>query len=185
MPTDTQILPLDPSAVEEYPLAADYRLREDRCVVELSIRPLGRPVLRGRLTATDGHFDLTGQGDGHQLALTMTAVSLRTNVPLLHKVLTGRTALRAADFAEIAFTSSDIILDENRALDIVGQVELCGMTREVRLRGDIRHADAASVVVWAAGSLPAPRRKPRGIGRLASLLAKRRIHLEIAVEFTR
>jgi hypothetical protein len=57
--------------------------------------------------------------------------------------------------------------------------------REVRLRGDVRCRDDDSLVIWAAGISPPPRRRPRQLGRLARALAGRRLRVEIAMEFTR
>ncbi|GAB3160016.1 hypothetical protein GCM10027258_74510 [Amycolatopsis stemonae] len=46
---------------EVLPATTAYVLRRDRCVVETSIRLLGLPLRRTRLTATGGHVDLAGR----------------------------------------------------------------------------------------------------------------------------
>ncbi|MFJ9778779.1 YceI family protein [Amycolatopsis sp. NPDC101161] len=171
---DTEVLP---AVGESPPGAVAHTLRRDRCVVEPSIRLARLPVLRGRLTATGGHFDV----DGRQFVLVLDATSLRPSVKLLRRALTR--ALRAGDHPDITFTSEDIEIDP--AIDITGKLDVAGATRELHLRGDLRHVDDDRIVLWAKGTLPAPRRKPRGLGPVARLLAARRIHLEIAAEFVR
>jgi polyisoprenoid-binding protein YceI len=174
---DTEVLPV----AGELETGATYTLRRDRCVVEPSIRLLRLPLLRGRLTATGGHLDL----DDRHLTVVLDAASVWTSVKLPRRALTGARGLRAGDHPDITFTSDDIRLDADRAMDVIGKIDIAGATRELRLRGDLRHVDDERVVWWAKGVLPAPRRKPRGLGPAARLLATRRIHLEIAAEFVR
>jgi hypothetical protein len=167
---DTAVLPLPAP-----PTAGGYTLRRDRCVVELSVRLLRLPVLRGRLTATGGDWT-----PGSGLTVVLDSASLRTGVPFLHRALTGPRGLRGA---ELTFVAEEVEAGEELVLD--GRVQLPDATREARLRGDIRYQDEECVVVWAAGVIPPPRRKPRCLGRIARLLAGRRLHVEIAIEFVR
>lgn len=115
--------------------------------------------------------------------LVLDATSLRGGVKPLRRALTGARGLRAADHPDITFTSEDIEIDD--AIHITGKIDVAGATRELRLRGDLRHVDDDRIVLWVKGILPAPRRKPRGLGPVPRLLAARRIHLEIAAEFVR
>lgn len=124
-----------------------YALRRDRCVVELSLRLLRIPLLRRRLTASEGRWTSGGP-------------------------------LTVALEPDLVFTADEVAEDP---LVIDGHVA----GREVRLRGDVRHRDERSVVVWAAGvALPA-QRKPRRLRRTARFLAGRRLHVELAIEFAR
>ncbi|MGK3207180.1 hypothetical protein [Amycolatopsis sp. MEPSY49] len=124
-----------------------YTLRRDRCVIELSLRVLGIPLLRRRLTATDGHWT-----PGAALAVTLRS-------------------------PEVVCTAEEVA---EHPLVIDGRVA----GRAVRLRGDVRHRDEHSLVVWAAGPVLPARRKPRR-GRVARFVAGRRLHAEIAIEFVR
>jgi len=111
-----------------------YTLRRDRCVVEISSRP---PLIRGRLTATGGHWT-----PGSALTVTFDPGSLRTPIPFLGRAFRGE---------ELTFTAGEATEDP-----FVVEGSVAG--RAVRLRGDVRHRDEHGVVVWAAGAvLPARR----------------------------
>jgi len=62
--TDTAVLPVRP--VDGLPPAGAYRLRLDRCVVEVSVRVFGRPLVRTRLRASGGEL-----GVGEPVTLTI------------------------------------------------------------------------------------------------------------------
>lgn len=141
--------------------ATGYTLRQDRCVIEVSPRP---PLVRGRLAATGGHWT-----PGSTLTVSFDPGSLRTGVPFLGRAFRG---------GELTFTA-----DETGDDPFVAEGLVAG--REVRLSGDVRHRDSRSVVVWAVGVVPPLRRKPRRAGRLVRLLARRRLRVEIAIEFVR
>ncbi|HET6703722.1 hypothetical protein [Amycolatopsis sp.] len=141
------------------PAATGYALRRDRCVIEVSPRP---PLVRGRLTATGGHWT-----PGAALTVTLDPGSLRTPIPFLGRAFRGE---------ELTFTAAEVAEDP-----FVVEGSVAGRT--VRLRGDVRHRDAHGVVVWAAGTVLPARRKPRHAGRLVRLLAGRRLRVEIAIEF--
>ena len=148
--TDTAVLP-----------AIGYTLRRDRCVIEVSPRP---PLVRGRLTATGGHWT-----PGSALTVTLDPGSLRTGIPFLGRAFRG---------GELTFTADEVGDDPFVAEGRVGGREVC-------LRGDVRHRDEHGLVVWAVGIVPPVKRKPRRTGRLVRLLAGRRLRVEIAIEFVR
>lgn len=138
-----------------------YTLRSDRCVIEISPRP---PLVRGRLTATGGHWT-----PGSALTVTFDPGSLRTGIPFLHRAFRG---------GELTFTAAEVADDP-----FVVEGSVAGRT--VRLRGDVRHRDEHGLVVWAAGVVLPACRKPRHASRLGRLLAGRRLRVEIAIEFVR
>ncbi|MFE0025012.1 hypothetical protein [Amycolatopsis sp. NPDC059021] len=167
---DTEVLPaLLPDGVRR----EVYTLRRDRCVIETSLRLLGYPVLRGRLTASGGHFDVAGPA----LTVVLDAASLRVGVPFLAKILTGPRGLSAAEHPDVVVEAPVVRLGANRVVDFVCRVALPGTTRELRLHGDLRYVDDERIILWAKGILPKTRRKAR--------LARRRVHVEIAMEFVR
>ncbi len=151
--TDTAVLPAPPGT--------GYTLRRDRCVIELSPRP---PLIRGRLTATGGHWT-----PGAELTVTLDPGSLRTGIPFLHRAFRGE---------DLTFTAEEVAEDP-----FVAEGSVAGRT--VRLHGDVRHRDEHGVVVWAAGVVLPARRKSRHASRLVRLLARRRLRVEIAIEFVR
>ena len=70
-----------------------YRLRQDRCVVEVSGRVLGRPVLRGRVETNGGTLTV-----GELSTLELSLGPVRTGVPFARRLLrlpSGPLALRA------------------------------------------------------------------------------------------
>jgi polyisoprenoid-binding protein YceI len=185
---DTEILPaLDESdaTTRLLPIAGTYTLRRDRCVIEPSIRLLRYPLLRGRFTASGGHVEFTTDEDGHRITVVLDAASLRTGVPGLRRMLLGSRALDAEQYPDITFTSSDIHLGADRAIDSHGRLDLTGTSRDLRLLGRLHYVDDQRIVLWAKGTLPPPRRKPRNLNRIARLLVGCRITVEIAVEFVR
>ena len=157
--SDTAVLPRP-----VLPAAGTYTLRRDRCVVEVSL-----PLLHGRLTATGGRLAI---GDSPEFTVTLDPASLRTGVPFLSRAVGG---------AEWTFTAEEPDIDDTFVL--VGRVG--GWPGEIRLHGDLRYVEEDRIVVYAKGIASPPRRPPRGLGRVARLLARRRVRVEIAMEFVR
>lgn len=162
---DTEVQPVPAGLL---PLTGIHVLRRDRCVIEISLRLMGRPILRGRFAAVHGEWTIGD--DGHRLRVVLDPASLRTGIPLLHRILTP---------ADLGFDAGEIDLFADRTVHIAGHVRLPSSARELRLAGDLRHVDDDGFVVWAAGTLLPSRHKPRGF------LARRRLHVEIAIEFVR
>jgi polyisoprenoid-binding protein YceI len=159
-----------------------YSLRRDRCVLELTLRLLKFPWLRARFTESDGCLNIGADGD-HTLEIELAPSSLWTTVPRLARTLTGPAGLRAEEYPAIVFVSR-LDLFDNRDVEILGQVDIAETPRDLFLAGDLRYVDDERIVLWGKGILPAPRRRPTG-GRIARLLSRRPIHIEIAAEFTR
>lgn len=156
------------------PIPGGYRLRGDRCVVELSVRVLGVPVLRGRLTATNGEFHI-GLAE-HSGTLELRAASLRTGVPLLGKALTRERGLWATKHPVIRFSCERAALDDDRTLVLPGTVTVKGQRVPLRMSGTLHYSDPDRIVVWLRGRL-----RLGGAHRLTS----RPVHVEVAAEFVR
>ncbi|MGW4065191.1 hypothetical protein ACWEGE_43365 [Amycolatopsis sp. NPDC004747] len=139
------------------PATTGYALRRDRCVIEVSPRP---PLLRGRLAATGGHWT-----PGSALTVTLDPGS----VPFLGRAFRGE---------ELTFLA-DGVAEESFAVE--GRVA----GRAVRLLGDVRYRDSGCLVVWATGYVLPARRKPAHARWPVRLLARRRLRVEIAIEFVR
>lgn len=170
--SDTEIL-YAVSDTGEPRVPGGYVLRRARCVVELSLRFARFPLLRGRFTATEGRFTIidTEVFDAdHEFVVVLDTASLRTR--FFAKQLTRH----AAEFPELVFSSREITVD-GRAVEISGRIDLPSTTRALRLRGDLRYVDHERIVLWATGILPPTRRGP--------WIARRRIHVETAIEFVR
>jgi polyisoprenoid-binding protein YceI len=154
-------------------------------VVELSVRLLGRPWLRGRLAVREGRLTIGLDEDEHELLVELAASSFWTNIALLARMLTKKEALCVAEFPRVTFSSSEVCFFEDRTAEITAQVEVTDTPRELRLSGDLRHVEDGRIILWARGVLPAPRRRPTHVGWIAGMLARRRIHVEFAAEFLR
>lgn len=182
MPLVTESSP--PVGSDELPAPVSFWLRADRCVVELTMRVMGIAVLRGRLSAVAGTCDvIPGSDDGAQVTLDLASASLKTGIPLLARVLTGKSGLDAADHPVIPFTASRVRLGDDGAVRLAGAVEVQDHPVPLVLTGTVYYSDPERIVLWVRGQLP-PRRA-RGAGRIARLIARRRIQVEAAVEYVR
>jgi hypothetical protein len=85
--------------------AGDYRLRPDRCVVEVSARVLGRPVLRGRIPASDGRLMV-----GELATLELSLGSLRPSVPFTRRLLALPADLQLALRARTVHTDGETVV---------------------------------------------------------------------------
>ncbi|GAB3394868.1 hypothetical protein [Amycolatopsis echigonensis] len=169
MPTDTRFLPAAGS------LDADpgvHLIRPDRCVLEVTLRPFGIPVLRGRLTVRRATF--TRGPDGGVVTAEIDGSSFRTGVPFVSAMVTR-------ELGELGFTADEIV--ERPPVEFAGRLDFGDSTRDLVLGGELREAGEGRVILWLKGTLP-PRRRPlRTVGRITRLLARRPVHVEFAGEF--
>ena len=165
MSATTEVLPV---SGELLPVPGRYELRGDRCVVALSRRLLGVPVLHGRLTATGGRVVVapSGTDDQHRCELELRAASLRMGVPLLGKVLSGSRGLRAGEFPLVEFAADRVTFGPDSKLRLPGTVTVRGAERKLRLTGTLHYWDAERLVLWVRGRLG-------------------RVRVEVAAEFVR
>jgi polyisoprenoid-binding protein YceI len=126
-----------------------YELRLDRCVIEVAVRVLGRPLLRGRFRANSGTLTV---GEPSTLTAVVSAKSLRTNVPMLSRVLTGSRWLCAGRHRTVRFTAT-VVPDGPARLDILGTVRVRHTEHAVPLRARVVHASDDTVVFAARGVL--------------------------------
>lgn len=171
MPTDTRFLPaagaLDPDL-------GDHRIRPDRCVLELTLRLLGIPVARGRLTVRRAAF---ARGpEGGVLTAVIDGASFRTKLPLVSTMVTR-------ELGEVRFRGDEIV--ERPSAEFAGRLDFAGSARDLTISGELREVDEARVILWLKGTLPPPRRPLRTAGRIVRLLARRPVHVEFAGEFVR
>jgi len=83
-----------------------YELRLDRCVVEVTARVLGRPVLYGRVNAVGGTLTV-----GELSTLELSLGSMRTGVPFTRRFLAaGLTSEPLALRARSVHVSEDTIV---------------------------------------------------------------------------
>jgi hypothetical protein len=137
-------------------------LRLDRCVIEVAVRVLGRPVLRGRFRPIRG--TLTGDA----LRADLSAKSLRTNVILLHNVLTGSRWLWAGRHRTLSYTAT-VVPDGPKHLNLLGTVRVRHAEYDLPLHARVVHSEEDTLVLSARGVL-ARERFPR------------RLHVEVAAE---
>jgi polyisoprenoid-binding protein YceI len=165
------------------PPPGTYLLRPGWCVVELSSRVFGWPVIRGRFQANWGVFLIGDNDDDHVLTAEVAADSLRTNIPLLRGVLTGEGGLCADDFPTIRLNGTTLTDEGPPILAVHGKLEVRGVLVDLTLRGRLVFVDDETVVYWAKGVLPAPQTIPKELGFLPRQLVRRPITIEVAVEF--
>jgi hypothetical protein len=147
--------------VDSPPPQGIYELRLDRFALEVAVRPFPhgrfRPV-RGTLEAG-------------VLTVEVSAKSLRTNVPLLHRMLTGSRGLWAARHSTVSFTAP-FTPDGAGWFDIAGTLRVRHTAYPLPLRARVVHLDDDTVVLAAHGVLTRAR-------------FPRRLRIEAAMELTR
>ncbi|WP_406629783.1 hypothetical protein [Amycolatopsis sp. WGS_07] len=169
MPTDTRFLP-SAGSLDADPAA--YRIRPDRCVLELTLRLLGFPLLRGRLTVRRAEF--TRGPDGCAVTAEIDGGSFRTGVPLMSTIVTRELGV-------VRFAGEEIA--ERPPVEFAGRLDFGDSTRDLVLGGELREAGEGRVILWLRGTLPPPRRPLRTVGRTVRLLARRPLRIEFAGEF--
>jgi hypothetical protein len=122
---DTAVLPVRP--VDGLPPVGDYRLRLDRCVAEVSVRLLGRPLVRARVRASGGTLVV-----GEPTTLT---IDLRA----------GARRLRVPDRIDVTFAGPGTF---------DGLVRVRGEEHPLVLKVRSVHADEDTAVLAASGALP-------------------------------
>lgn len=168
---------LDTVAADPLPLPGRYEVNPDRVVIEPSTR-----LLRGRLAVRDGHFLLSAEPE---LDLTLATASLRINVPGLARTLTGKEGLCPAEYPSLRFRSTSMLVEADRTVEVIGRLTVGEAAREVRLSGQITYADELAAVLWLKGAVLAPRHPVRSGSWIARRIGRRRLKLEVAVEFVR
>jgi len=168
---------LVPPVAGSLPLPGRYEVNPERVVIEPSV-----PLLRGRFGVRGGHLVL---GAEPEFGLTLATASLRVNVPGLARALTGEGGLCAAEHPVLRFRSSAMSVEDDQSVEVTGTLEVGESVREARLSGRITYADELAAVLWLKGVLLAPRHPVPARSRIARRLARRRLKLEVAVEFVR
>lgn len=171
---------LAPEPFETLPLPGPYELNTDHFVLEPVVRFLHLPVLRGRLAATAGRLDL---GAEPALELSLDARSLRTRVPGLARALTNEGGLCASAFPTLHFSSTWLEVADDRTIELIGRLDVLGVSRELRLSGKLAYVDEIAVVLWVKGILQPPRRPLEHGYWIAQVIGERPLHIELAAEF--
>lgn len=147
-----------------------YSLRTDRCVIEVTARLLGLPLARARFGATAGELD------EKSMVITVDPASLRTATPLLGPVLRGPKGLAAKRYPTIRF--------EAQRPAWTGRLKVRQTECELTLRTRVTAADEA-MIVSARGRIGRCQPRTRRLNPAAKFLGRRKLHIEIAAEFTR
>lgn len=130
----TEILP---AVSELLPVPGRYDLRNDRCVVALTRRLLGVPVLHGRLrpTASTLHVDASSDDGDHRLTFTLMSVRW----------------LQARRHPVVRFTAERVIFGPERRLRLPGTAVVRGEELPLTLSGTLHYCDSERVVLWVRG----------------------------------
>jgi len=161
----TKILPVPgPEQTTDEP--ARYSLNLDRCVIEVSVRPLGLRLARARFRARDGDLVITGQPPVASIRIDIQARPDRVGIPLAARF--WATARRQ----RFSCTAADIdVITTRQPIAINGEVDVNGPWL-LPLTVRFVHVDEHAVVLAARG--------PVRSGRTG-----RWLWVEAAVEFTR
>jgi polyisoprenoid-binding protein YceI len=146
-----------------------YTLRTDRCVIEVTARLLGLPLVRARFGATAGELDDTS------MVITVDPASLRTATPLLGPLLRGPKGLAAKRFPAIRF--------EAQRPAWTGRLKVRQTECDLKLRTRVMALDDATIIS-ARGRLGRCQPRTRRLNPAARFLGRRNLDIEIAVEFT-
>ncbi|MFC0110398.1 hypothetical protein [Kibdelosporangium aridum] len=141
-----------------------------RCVIEVTPRVLGLPLTRARLRARDG--ELTDS-----ISITVEAASLKT--PLLGRALRGHKGLSTNRYPTIAFQA------ERAGDDFTGTVRVRQTDCVLTLHTKTITIDKDTVIIWGRGRIGRSQPRTRRLNLPARLLGRRKLHVEIAAEFTR
>jgi hypothetical protein len=139
MPADTKILPVPDAATGE---SIRYPLNLERCVIEVSLRPLGVRLARARLRARGGELVMTGRPPVASITMDVVAKPERVGVPWVAGLF--RPAAR-----RLSFAAADVDMIASVAVD--GELEIAGVTTSLPLVARFVHVDEHAVVVAARG----------------------------------
>lgn len=184
MTAATQLIP--PATGELLPIPDRYRLRKDRCVVEVSVRALRVPLSRARFAPVGGEFTVAAPGSPEDawFTLDLNARSVRGGLPSMGRYLRGKRVLHAAKYPVITFAADGFEPGPGDLLELDGSLTVRQTTVPLSLKGTIHHADRERVVVWLRGTVRA-RPLPAWTPRLVRLALRRPLHVEVAAEFLR
>jgi polyisoprenoid-binding protein YceI len=145
-------------------------LNPDRCVIEVTARLLGLPLARGRFQAISGEL-----ADGHSLEITVDASSLRAAA--LGRALRGRKGLSVKTFPVITFAADRV------PAGFAGRVKVRRTECDLTLRTKRITPTDNTVILWGRGRIGRSQPRTRRLNLPAKLLGRRRLDVEIAVEF--
>jgi polyisoprenoid-binding protein YceI len=147
-------------------------LNQDRCVIEVTARLLGMPLARGRFQAVSGEL-----ADDGSLEITIDASSLRAAA--LGPLLRGRKGLSAKAFPVITFAA------DRAPAGFAGQIKVRRTECDLTLRTKRITPDDDTVILWGRGRIGRSQPRTRRLNLPAKFLGRRRLDVEIAVEFNR
>jgi hypothetical protein len=146
-------------------------LNPDRCVIEVTARLLGLPLARGRFQAVSGELD------GGSLEITVDASSLRAAA--LGPALRGRKGLSVKMFPVITFAA------DRAPAGFAGRVKVRRTECDLTLRTKRITPDDDTVILWGRGRIGRSQPRTRRLNLPAKLLGRRRLDVEVAIEFNR
>lgn len=147
-------------------------LNPDRCVIEVTARLLGMPLARGRFHAVSGEL-----ADDRSLEITVDASSLRAAA--LGPALRGRKGLSVKAFPVITFAA------DRTPAGFAGRLKVRRTECDLTLRTKWITPDDNVVILWGRGRIGRCQPRTRRLNLPAKLLGRRRLDVEIAVEFSR
>src|SRR5690554_818208 len=107
--------------------------------VTFKISHLGYSWLYGRFNDFDGEFTYDAENpENSSVSVTIDTSSVDSNHAERDKHLRSEDFLHVGEFPEATFKSKRVVLDEEGEADIIGDLTLRGVTREVTLDTEMR-----------------------------------------------
>jgi polyisoprenoid-binding protein YceI len=153
--------------------------------VEFATRKLGFWSITGRFSGVSGELRLDPERwESAHLDVRVPTQTLATQDPVWQRRLTGEECLDVKRFPEMTFRSTSVRRTGPHTADVVGDLTLHGVTREVVLSGQVRPATEQSsgpfskILVDAATHI---RRSDFGMTAFRPLVSD---HTEVHIELT-
>jgi polyisoprenoid-binding protein YceI len=131
MPTDT--VPVEQRSAHDVP-AGLYALDPTHARVLFAVSHMGLTTFYGEFPGAEGELHLDpARPDATRLQVTLKTASITTTNAVLDQELRSATWLDADRFPTITFTSSQVRPTGAETADVVGELTLHGVTKEVTL----------------------------------------------------
>ena len=125
--------------------------------VTFKISHLGYSWLYGRFNDFDGEFTYDAENpENSSVSVTIDTSSVDSNHAERDKHLRSEDFLHVGEFPEATFKSKRVVLDEEGEADIIGDLTLRGVTREVTLDTEMlgHGQDPWAVTAWVSRLKP-------------------------------
>jgi len=153
--------------------------------VDFATRKLGFWSITGRFSGVSGQLRLDPEHwDSAHLDVRVATQTLKTQDPVWQRRLTSEECLDVKRFPELTFHSTSVRRTGPHTADVVGDLTLHGVTREVVLSGEVRPGTEQSSAPFSKILIDASthiRRSDFGMTAFRPLVSD---HTEVRIELT-